>query len=150
MDTLEKIFRDVENGKIRIKEFMDAIGIKPIRRAGDILVYNAPYNLEMQLINHDYATVGKPTCLVDTKRNLWCDENFTIWQPLYMLALELTWINNHDRLKHIIAHEIFDYRLRLSQGDKVQESTLAKLLKIIVKPHEKSITPSKPKRKMKL
>lgn len=148
MNTLEEILKDVENDRISIKEFMDAIGAKPIKREGDILIYNAPYNLEMQSVNHGHDTAGKPTCLVDTKRNLWCDKNFTPWQPLDMLVLELTWIDNPDRLKYITAHEIFDYRQKLSQRNSVQDSTLSKFLKMVVKPREESIT-VKPKRKMR-
>ena len=146
--TLEKIYDDVDNDKIRIEEFMDAIGVKPVKKEGDILIYNAPYNLELQAVNHGYNTAGKPTCLVDTKRNLWCDKNFTPWQPLIMLALELTWIDNPNRLKYVIAHEILDYRQKIAPRNEVQESTSPKLLKSAIKPQEKTMN-SKPKRKMR-
>ncbi len=54
-----------ELNKIKIEEFLEALDIKPIKREGNILTYNAPYDLET--VWGGPNTFGKPTCLVDTE-----------------------------------------------------------------------------------
>lgn len=127
--TINEIARDVEN--IRITEFMEAIGEKPVEKNGNILTYNAPYNIE-ELLNEGIVTAGKPTCLVDTERNLWRDSNYTPWQPLIMLALEWTWLYSEGRLRHIIAENIYALRKSkeksgLNTAGKSQEPVVIKL-----------------------
>ena len=106
--SIDEIYNDVDN--IRITEFMEAIGEKPVKRDGDILTYNAPYNMEEPLMEMDIHTKGKPTCLVDTRRNVWRDSNYTPWQPLTMLMLEISWTYNPERLKAMIAKTIHEHR----------------------------------------
>lgn len=106
--TIREIALDVDN--IRITEFMEAIGEKPVAKNDNILTYNAPYNIEELYMEDGIETAGKPTCLVDTERNLWRDSNYTPWQPLIMLALEWTWLYSEGRLRHIIAENIYALR----------------------------------------
>lgn len=124
--TVNEIAADVEN--IRITEFMEAIGEKPVARNGNILTYNAPYNIEELSLNEGIDTVGKPTCLVDTERNLWRDSNYTPWQSLMMLAAECTWQNSEGRLRHIIAENIYELR-------KSKQKTEAKDMKCSQQPN---------------
>lgn len=150
MDTYEDILNDVINDKIRITEYMEAIGEKPVSRDGNILTYNAPYNIEELVMNYGIRTAGKPTCLVDTERNCWRDENYTPWQPLKMLALEMTWNYSEGRLNYIIAHDIFDYRQRTREQKEESVEKTDKLAadKLEQKP-EVSSKQTKPKRKMR-
>lgn len=106
--SFDEIYNDVDN--IRITEFMEAIGEKPVKREGYILTYNAPYNMEELLMNMSIHTKGKPTCLVNTRRNVWRDSNYTQWQPLTMLMLEISWSYNPERLKAMIAKTIHEHR----------------------------------------
>ena len=106
--TFDEIYNDLDN--IRITEFMEAIGEKPVKQEGDILTYNAPYNIEELSVDRDIHTKGKPTCLVDTRRNVWRDKDYTPWQPLTMLMLEISWTYNPDSLKAMIAKTIHDHR----------------------------------------
>lgn len=150
MDTYEEILNDVINDKIRITEFMDAIGEKPVSQDGTILIYNAPYNIEELIMYDGISTKGKPTCLVDVENNRWRDKNNTPWQPLKMLALEITWNYSEGRLNYIIAHEIFDYRQRSrsQQEERVEKSDKQTTNKLKQTPEVPS-KPSKPKRKMR-
>lgn len=150
MDTYEEILNDVINDKIRITEFMDAIGEKPVSQAGTILTYNAPYNIEELAVNNGIRTAGKPTCLVNTENNRWRDKNYTPWQSLKMLALEMTWNYSEGRLNYIIAHEIFDYRQRTkAQQEKCVEKSDKKATDKQKQKPEVSSKPSKPKRKIR-
>lgn len=112
--TFDEIYDDVDN--IRITEFLEAIGEKPVQQKGDILTYNAPYNIEELSVNRGIDTKGKPTCLVDTRRNLWRDKNYTPWQPIEMLMLEMSWTYNPDRLRAMIAETIFEHRKKQAVG----------------------------------
>lgn len=109
--TFDEIYKDVDN--IRITEFMEAIGEEPVKQEGDILTYNAPYDIEELSVDKDIHTKGKPTCLVDTRRNVWRDRDYTPWQPLTMLMLEISWTYNPDSLKTMIANTIHDHRRKL-------------------------------------
>ena len=150
MDAYEEILNSVINDKIPITEFMDAIGEKPISQNGSIITYNAPYNIEELVINYGIRTEGKPTCLVDVENNRWRDKNYTPWQPLKMLALEMTWNYSEGRLNYIIANEIFDYRQRtrvqqealLEKPDKQSSDKLKQKTEV-------SSKPSNSKRKMR-
>lgn len=150
MDAYEEILNDVINDKIRITEFMEAIGEKPISQDGAIITYNAPYNIEELVMRYDIRTEGKPTCLVDVENNRWRDKNYTPWQPLKMLALEMTWNYSDGRLNYIIAHEIFEYRQRTrvqhkEQMEKSGKQTVEKQKQM----PEISSKPPKPGRKMR-
>ncbi len=59
--TFDEIYNDVDN--IRITEFMEAIGEKPVKQEGDILIYNAPYNIEELSVDKGIHTKGKPHLL---------------------------------------------------------------------------------------
>ena len=135
--TFDEIYNDVDN--IRITEFMEAISEKPVKQDGNILTYNAPYNMEEPLLEMGISTKGKPTCLVDTNRNVWRDSNYTPWQPLTMLMLEMSWTYNPERLKAMVATIIHEHR-------KKQEGVGEK---IGPKPKEKPEPPKK-KRGMRL
>lgn len=116
--TFDEIYNDVDN--IRITEFMEAIGEKPVKQEGDILTYNAPYDIEELSMDMDIHTKGKPTCIVDTQRNVWRDRNYIPWQPLTMLMLEISWTYNPERLKAMIAKTIYDHRNKQnSLGEKI-------------------------------
>lgn len=123
--TFDEIYDDVDN--IPITEFMEAIGEKPVKQEGDIITYNAPYNIEELVMDKDIKTAGKPTCLVDTRRNVWRDKNYTPWQPLTMLALEMTWSSNPDKLRSLIANVIYEHRKKQpevkqgSQSERVSQ-----------------------------
>lgn len=114
--SFDEIYNDVDN--IRITEFMEAIGEKPVKREGDILTYNAPYNIEELSTDRNIHTKGKPTCLVDTRRNVWRDRSYTPWQPLTMLMLEISGTYNLASLKAMIAKTIQDHRMK---QDSVRE-----------------------------
>lgn len=148
--TYEDVLNDVINDKIRITEFMDAIGKKPVDNTGTLLTYTAPYNIEELVMGYGIRTQGKPTCLVDTKRNCWRDKNYTPWQPLKMLVLEMTGIYHEGRLNHTIAHEIFDYRQKngVRQEEPTKLSNTQTVDRLKQKPEVPS-KPSKPKRKLK-
>lgn len=114
--SFDEIYNDVDD--ICITEFMEAIGEKPVTREGDILTYNAPYNIEELSTDRNIHTKGKPTCLVDTRRNVWRDRNYTPWQPLTMLMLEISGTYNLASLKAMIAKTIHDHRMK---QDSVRE-----------------------------
>lgn len=99
-----------ELNKIKIEEFLEALDIKPIKREGNILTYNAPYDLE--IVWGGPNTFGKPTCLVDTERNLWRDKYYTPWQPLFSLAEYMTGYYNEFRIAGFISDEMAAYRKR--------------------------------------
>lgn len=135
--TFDEVWNDVEN--IRITEFMEAIGEKPVRQEGEIITYNAPYDIEELALEMNIHTAGKPTCLVDARRNVWRDSNYTPWQPLMMLVLEMSGIYNPDRLKTMIAETICEHRKK--QAEEKRESQPEK-----IKP---KTVPAKPKRKLR-
>lgn len=99
-----------EINKIKIEEFLEALDIKPIKREGNILIYNAPYDLEIEWGGPE--TFGKPTCLVDTERNLWRDKYYTPWQPLFSLAHDMTGYYKELKIVGFILDEMATYRKR--------------------------------------
>lgn len=117
MPTIQELMDKVN--KIKIEEFLEALNIMPVKREGNILTYNAPYALDLQ--GADSATFGKPTCLVDTDRNLWRDKKFTTWQPLIMLAYDMTGYYNRERLVYYVLNKVADFRKRF--GDEVNRHT---------------------------
>lgn len=118
MKTINELMAEVN--KIRIEEFLESLNIKPVKREGNILTYNAPYALDItDSLGPD--TFGKPTCLVDTERNLWCDKCSTPWQPLMMLAYEMTGYYNLYRLVGFITDNIKDYRKQSENNENISK-----------------------------
>lgn len=150
MDTYEDILNDVINDKIRITEFMEAIGEKPVSQNGNILTYNAPYNIEELVMDSGMRTAGQPTCLVDTENNRWRDKNYTPWQPLKMLMLEISWNYSEGRLNYMLANEIYDFRKRKTALQKWPEE-IPKWQTADSRKQEPEVSkqPPKPKRKMR-
>ncbi len=62
---------------IKITDFMAAIGRKPIRKDGDLIVYEAPYNCAHLYREYGIETKDKPTCVVDTVSNSWYDSKIS-------------------------------------------------------------------------
>ena len=115
METTKELIDKVN--KIKIEEFLAALDIKPIKREGNILTYNAPYDFDMEWGGPE--TFGKPTCLVDTERNLWRDKYYSPWQPLFSLAHDMTGYYNELKIVGFILDEMADYHKRCeSQSNK--------------------------------
>lgn len=135
---IDEIYDNADN--IQITEFMAAIGQKPVREEGHILTYNAPYNLEELCLYDGIRTIGKPTCFVDTKRNVWRDKNYTPWQPIIALVGEIQWECKPEKLKAILASIIFNHR----------KKEVCKELAVPTAIKEMKKEPVKSKRKMRL
>lgn len=74
---------------IKITDFMAAIGRKPIRKDGNLIVYEAPYNCAHLYREYGIETKDKPTCVVDTVSNSWYDsknKSYNLWGDLPQLA----------------------------------------------------------------
>lgn len=104
MELIDKV------NEIKIEDFLAALDIKPIKREGNILTYNAPYDFDMEWGGPE--TFGKPTCLVDTERNLWRDKYYSPWQPLFSLAHDMTGYYNELKIVGFILAEMAAYRKR--------------------------------------
>lgn len=76
---------------IRLTDFMEAIGNKPVGKQGDNLIYNAPYNIETLYRVYGIETKGKPTCAVNPNTNKWEDLEWSAYArgDLNSLAREI-------------------------------------------------------------
>ena len=133
--TINEIYDDVDN--IRITEFMDAINHKPVKQEGNILTYDAPYSILELLVNYNIDTMGKPTCLVDTVRNVWRDKNYTPWQPLTMLMLEISGNYHLNKNKVMIAEIIYEHRTKQAEAKHESQTEKTKPKQEVVKPKRK-------------
>lgn len=93
----EKIEQTKPNGKIDINDlpiadFMKAIGFEPLKRVGNLLLYDCPY-----------AASEPIRTVVDTEKNQWYDtEDFSYYGDIYRLAAEITCKESRSELtQHI-------------------------------------------------
>lgn len=92
----EPIVSDIDFGKVRLTDFMKALGQeRPVATDGNLRIYNAPYDPK-----------GEPTMVVNTETNLWRDTKSGAYGGIFDLAHELTGSCNMAELKQYIAGEI--------------------------------------------
>lgn len=74
------IIINIEVSHVKLTDFMKALGYEnPVKKDGSEWTYPAPYDPEQ-----------KPTMVIDTDRNEWCDEVNKCYGNIYDLAYELT------------------------------------------------------------
>lgn len=81
--------------KVKLTDFMKALGQEPVAADGNLLIYKAPYDDE-----------GKPTMVVNVETNLWRDTKSGAYGGIYDLAYELTGSCNRSALNMYIAGEM--------------------------------------------
>ena len=92
----ESIVSDIDFGKIRLTDFLKALGQEhPVAADGNLRIYNAPYDPK-----------SEPTMVVNTETNLWRDTKSGAYGGIFDLAHELTGSCNMAELKQYIACEI--------------------------------------------
>ena len=92
----EPIVSDIDFGKIRLTDFLKALGQEhPVAADGNLRIYNAPYDPK-----------GEPTMVVNTDTNLWRDTKSGAYGGIFDLAHELTGSCNMAELKQYISGEI--------------------------------------------
>lgn len=123
----EPIVSDIDFGKLRLTDFMKALGQEhPVAADGNLRIYNAPYD----------ATPG-PTMVINIETNLWRDTKSGAYGGIYDLAYELTGSCNMSELNRYIASE-------MSALEKSKENEQK------AEPPKPEQEPDKPKRKMRL
>lgn len=88
---------DLDINNLPLEDFMKAIGYEPIKKDGNLLIYNAPYSVG-----------GNATMVVDTEKNGWYDskEPEKYYGGIYDLAYELTGSCNRSELNLYIATQM--------------------------------------------
>lgn len=81
--------------KVKLTDFMKALGQEPVAADGNFRIYNAPYDDE-----------HKPTMVVNIDTNLWRDTKSGAYGGIYDLAYELTGSCNRSELNMYIASEM--------------------------------------------
>ena len=123
----EPIVSDIDFGKLRLTDFMKALGQEhPVAADGNLRIYNAPYD----------ATPG-PTMVINIETNLWRDTKSGAYGGIYDLAYELTGSCNMSELNRYIASEMSALERSKENEQKAEPP----------KPEQE---PDKPKRKMRL
>ena len=86
---------DLNPSELPLTEFMRALGHEPVAADGNLRIYKAPYDDER-----------KPTMVINTETNLWCDTKFGAGGGIYDLAYELTGSCNRSELLMYIATQL--------------------------------------------
>lgn len=81
--------------KVKLTDFMKALGQEPVATDGNLRIYNAPYDDER-----------KPTMVVNIETNMWRDTKSGAYGGIYDLAYELTGSCNRSELNMYIATEM--------------------------------------------
>ena len=123
---VEPIIISLDIRKLPLTDFLKAIGCKPLKKEGNLLIYPAPYDSER-----------KPTMLVDTSTNQWRDMNSKAYGGIYDLAYELTESCNMSELNLYINGQMQGFK-KESQATKMPDS-----------PKAERLGQPKPKRKMR-
>lgn len=85
--------RDIR--KIKLTDFMKALGLDPVSADGNLQVYKAPYD-----------PTREPTMVINTETNLWRDTKSGSYGGIYDLAYEMTGSCNMRELNMYIAGEM--------------------------------------------
>ncbi|WP_304648024.1 hypothetical protein [uncultured Duncaniella sp.] len=133
---------DLDINNLPLEDFMKAIGYEPIKKDGNLLIYNAPYSVG-----------GNATMVVDTEKNGWYDskEPEKYYSGIYDLAYELTGSCNRSELNLYIATHMKDFKEFKTyevtvNGDEAESDVTATP---ISRPEQPKQQPPKPKRKMR-
>lgn len=117
--------RDIR--KIKLTDFMKALGLDPVSADGNLQVYKAPYD-----------PTREPTMVINTETNLWRDTKSGAYGGIYDLAYEMTGSANMRELNMYIAGQMGEFDKRKT----VQEQKS--------KVDQPKQEPEKPKWKMRL
>lgn len=96
MSDMEPVIVNLDIGKIRLTDFMKALGQEhPVAADGNLRIYKAPYDPN-----------GESTMVINTETNLWRDTKSGAYGGIYDLAYELTGSCNMRELNMYIAGEM--------------------------------------------
>lgn len=95
----QTIVIDLDIKNLPLTEFMTAIGSEPVKREGNLVTYDSPYE------SH-----GKPTMVVNTAKNTWRDTESGAYGGIYDLAYELTGSCSMSELNLYIATQMSGYQ----------------------------------------
>ena len=105
---MEPIIINLDIRKIRLKDFMKALGQEhPVSADGNLRIYKAPYDSKCE-----------PTMVINTETNLWRDTKSGAYGGIYDLAYELTGSCNMAELNRFIAGQMQE--LEKSKAEKVE------------------------------
>lgn len=99
--------------KLKLTDFMKALGLDPVSTDGNLRVYKAPYD-----------PTGEPTMVINTETNLWRDTKSGSYGGIYDLAYEMTGSANMSELNFYIAGQMGEFDKRktgLEQKPKVDQ-----------------------------
>lgn len=120
MSDMEPVIVNLDIGKIRLTDFMKALGQEhPVAADGNLRIYKAPYDAN-----------GEPTMVINTETNLWRDTKSGAYGGIYDLAYELTGSCNMRELNMYIAGEMSNIQKvsirQVSEEARKQETAKSK------------------------